>query len=83
MGSERRRIAALTKRFEVEKVLAIEGPPSALATAWLTHAQLLRERDPARALELAKQAREHMPEKNNYADEREAVRVLIAELEAG
>ncbi len=67
---------------EVEKALAIEGPPSALATAWLTQALLLRDREPARALELAKQAEEHMPEKNNYADKRKAVRVLITELEA-
>jgi len=65
---------------QLDKALAIEGPPSAMASAWLTQALLLRDRDPRRALELAKQAREHMSKKNNYADKREAVRKLIAEL---
>ncbi len=64
---------------QLDKALAIEGPPSAMASAWFAQAQLLRERDPGRALELAKQAQEHMPKKNNYADKREAVRKLLAE----
>lgn len=67
----------------VERALEIGGSDSALATTRLVQAQLLRERDPAAALALAKRAVADMPEKANLADKRSAAQELVAELEGG
>ena len=66
---------------EIDRALSIEGSGPALSTARLTQARLLRERDPAHALEVARQALADMPQTGGYAKKRDALAELIAALE--